>query len=517
MNDKLRLSYRGHVLGEYAVGPRPLAVGSGEHCDIVVHDPEVAEHHWLVVSRRGTVVAYDLACRQPRRAAARHVPLDSPLPLGRDYALTRVLDSRAREGLPDEASTDRIDPAVLSSARLGLLVGHGSSARRYYIDGRPLQVGSAADNDVVIADRAASGRHCRLEPGECGLVVRDLGSLNGTFVNGVKVLAAQLTGGSQIRVGRTDLRIVERSLRENGNPAVGMVAESAEMLGIVADTERMAALSWPVLIQGESGTGKECIASALHQAGPRSGGRFVALNAGGLPRELVESELFGHERGAFTGAVTIHRGVFEQANGGTLFLDEIGELPLDMQARLLRAIESQEIRRVGGESDIAVDVRLVCATHRDLNALVAEKRFRHDLFFRITRLLIEVPPLRSRPEDIRALTRHFLAQIAAEVGPRRLSTQAFARLEAHRWPGNARELSNVLSAACAATSSPCIDAADIERVLGQRAGRGDARSITAEIIERAVEEHDGNQSAAARALGISRSTLRDRLLRARGN
>ncbi len=513
--DKLRLFYRGRVLGEYAMDARPLAVGSGQHCDIVVHDPEVAEHQWLVVSRRGTVVAYDLARRPHRRAAARHLPPDSPLPLGRDWSLTRVLDARAGQGARGEAPADRFArTGVRTSAGLGVLVGYGSSARYYRIDDRPLLVGSDEDNDIVLADRAASSRHCRLEPGETGLLVRDLGSLNGTHVNGVRILSAQLGGGSQIRVGRTDLRVVERAAEPAGEAAGVIVAESLAMVGIVADLERMASLSWPVLVHGESGTGKERIARSLHEAGPRKRKRFVALNAGGLPRDLIESELFGHERGAFTGAVAIHRGVFEQADGGTLFLDEIGELPLDMQVRLLRAIESQEIRRVGGESEIAVDVRLVCATHRDLRALVAEKKFRHDLFFRIARLLIEVPPLRSRPEDIRALAIHFVAQIAPEVGLRQLSAAALERLNAYAWPGNARELCNVLSAACAATSSDCLEVADIERALGRMTGGRDAAAISLETIERALEEHDGNQSAAARSLGLARSTLRDRLKRA---
>jgi DNA-binding NtrC family response regulator len=226
---------------------------------------------------------------------------------------------------------------------------------------------------------------------------------------------------------------------------------------------------------------------------------------------LVESELFGHERGSFTGAVSAHRGVFERAHGGTLFLDEIGELPIELQSRLLRVIESGEIRRVGGETELSVKVRLVCATHRDLRTLASTGTFRHDLYFRIARLLIEVPPLRSRPEDVRALALHFLAQIASEIGPRRLTPVALSRLTAYSWPGNARELCNVLSAACAATSAAQIDSDDIERSLLRIAGSRASAKISVETLREAVKAHNGNHSAAARALGMARSTFRDRL------
>jgi DNA-binding NtrC family response regulator len=265
-----------------------------------------------------------------------------------------------------------------------------------------------------------------------------------------------------------------------------------------------------VLIVGESGTGKEGIALALHERSERCGQPFVAVNAGGLTRELVESQLFGHERGAFTGAANRHRGVFEQAQGGTLFLDEIGELPLEQQARLLRVLETGDIRRVGSENPTRVDVRLVCATHRDLRVMVADGTFRQDLFYRVARVVIQVPSLRVRPEDLRALVKRFLSEIARELGPRELSREALQRLLTHEWPGNVRELRNVLSAA-ATTCSGCIELGDIERALERVGGGSNTRELTSEMIRRALDESSGNQAAAARALGIPRSTLRDRL------
>jgi DNA-binding NtrC family response regulator len=290
-----------------------------------------------------------------------------------------------------------------------------------------------------------------------------------------------------------------------------MVARSPAMLKIFSEVKQLSKLSWPVLILGESGTGKEGIARALHEGGPRAARAFVALNAGGMARDLVESELFGHERGAFTGAASKHKGVFEQADGGTLFLDEIGELPPEMQKRLLRVIETNTVRRVGGESDFKVDVRLVCATHRDLRSMANTDRFRKDLYYRLSRLIVEVPPLRVRPEDVRVLATHFLRQIAVEVGCRSLSQNAVSLLTAYAWPGNARELCNVLSSACVATPSQRIEARDVQVALIRIGGPTALRTVSVEAIQQALIDHHGNQSAAARALGIARTTLRDRL------
>jgi len=236
----------------------------------------------------------------------------------------------------------------------------------------------------------------------------------------------------------------------------------------------------------------------------------VQVNCAAIPDELIESELFGHERGAFTGANAVHRGVFEQAHGGTLFFDEIGELPLELQARLLRALETNEIRRVGSERTIAVDVRLVCATHRDIRAMASTGQFRQDLYYRVARLVLHVPALRARPDDVGVLARHFLEQISNEIGRRELRDDALGRLLAYDWPGNARELRNVLCAA-AANSSVYIEPSDIERALAHL-GDGTGRSTPpSEAYRSALAQFGGNKSAAARALGIPRSTLRDRL------
>lgn len=505
--DALLLYRRGEPVREYVLEATPLEVGRGASCDIVVHDPSVPERAILVARDGAAVVTYDLA-QGGKLGPGRILPPGGAVALGREHVLSRIVEGRSRRLVGE--TQPLASSAKEGQCQLGILVGAGSDARRVSVGTRPLTVGSSPDNDVVLADRTVSAHHCRLEPGDGHLTIRDLGSRNGTWLDGVQVLTAKAYEGSRLRVGRTDLRLVPRGSRGDAR-ASGMIAASPAMLHVLGEVESHARLSWPVLIQGESGAGKEGIARALHLRGPRARGPFVALNAGGLPRELVESELFGHERGAFTGAVSARKGAFEQAEAGTLFLDEVGELPLDLQARLLRVLECWEIRRVGSEAPLRVDVRLVCATHRDLRAMVSEGSFREDLYYRIARLVLSVPPLRKRPEDILALADHFLSSIADEVGRRRLTDEARSRLLAHGWPGNARELRNVLSAAAASTPAEAIEAADVERAIRRIAGPVDARRGRLSNLEEVLERHKGNTSAAARALGIPRSTLRDRI------
>jgi DNA-binding NtrC family response regulator len=335
----------------------------------------------------------------------------------------------------------------------------------------------------VLADIAASHFHCRFEPSGDGLLLRDLDSSNGTFVNGLRIDRVLVDGGAEVRVGRSELRILA------GDPhgqlsGSALVAQSPAMLAVLAEAQRIARLPWPALILGESGSGKEGVAELLHAKSGRRG-PFCTLNAGGVPAGLCESELFGHERGAFTGASNARRGAFEQADGGTLFLDEIGELPLSLQARLLRVLESGEVKRVGGESARQVDVRIVCATHRDLRSMVAAGTFRQDLYFRIARLVLELPPLRARHEDIRALCVHFLQLLEPTLGRRALEPAALQRLLRYAWPGNVRELRNVLCAAAVMIGAECIELVHVERALDRVGGTGRA---TAPLASSALQE-----------------------------
>jgi transcriptional regulator with AAA-type ATPase domain/pSer/pThr/pTyr-binding forkhead associated (FHA) protein len=501
------------VVMRLPLGERPLELGRAPGCDLVLDDPELADRHWLVMRQRGTVVAYDVS-KHARRLHSQHVPLGQRFAVGRHHALVRDEERGREHELPRSSALVRDTEALLhhvervENAKLYIVVGQGSAARALRVGDEPLHIGRGPGNDLELSDRAVSARQCRLEPCGDGLVLRDLGSANGTLVNGVRIASALVRGGAHIRVGRTDLHLVGREIGRAGEAPV-MIATAPAMLSAIVQAEQAARFDWPALILGESGTGKEGIARLLHERGPRRARPYVALNSGGVPGELIESELFGHERGAFTGANGVRRGVFEQADGGTLFLDEIGELPMALQARLLRVLESGDVRRLGAESARRVNVRLVCATHRDLRAMAADGRFRADLYFRIARSVIELPALRARLEDVAPIAEHVLRGLAPMLGSKALSVEAADRLRGYSWPGNVRELRNVVSAAAASTLGAAIERSDVECALA-RLGAQDV-PVSDETLVDALQHHNGNLSAAARALGVPRTTLRDRL------
>ena len=322
-------------------------------------------------------------------------------------------------------------------------------------------------------------------------------------------------------------------------PGLPLVGRSAPMQAVYRMITRVLRNDLTVLVLGESGTGKELVAEAIHQLGHRKDGPFVAVNTAAIPAELIESELFGHEKGAFTGAVSRHAGKFEQANGGTLFLDEIGDMPLAAQTRLLRALQSGQIRRVGGREEVSVDVRIVAATNKDLVPMIAAGTFREDLFYRLNVVPITLPPLRERADDIPALARHFLHQAAGEGLPRRrLSDAAATQLALQPWRGNVRELRNFIYRLALLAREDQIDPAALEPLLvlqpGEASGGRDLdeavigwlrsnepaagsvydaalAAFERPLLADALRRTGGNQLRAAQLLGINRNTLRKRL------
>ena len=504
LSDVLCLSQGDERVRTFPLGARALEVGSHPECDIAVHASGVPGRALLVLPAEGTVYLYDLVAA-PGLAERSIMPIDRRVSIGAGYSIARC---KASVEPSSPVRTELLDGHPTSLRPIALAQGRGREARAFRIADRPLSIGAASDNAITLSDRAVSRFHCRIEPSEKGVLVRDLGSTNGTWVDGVRVQRIELRAGSRVRIGRTEFRVVGGGRPGMSASATPVVASSA-LLAVMADVDRFARLPWPALIHGETGVGKELVAQALHERSPRRSGPFVALNGGGLPRDLIESELFGHERGAFTGAVQSHRGAFEQAHGGTLFLDEVAELPPDLQTRLLRVLETWHVRRVGSELERRVDVRLVCATHRDLHRIVQEGSFRADLYYRIHRLVIDVPPLRYRVDDIGPLARHFLSSMEQEVGEKQLSAEAVRRLRLYSWPGNVRELRNALELAAIGCDGSIVDADVVDRALRRLADP--ASGPTADTLRRAIEEYGGNLSAAARALGIPRSTLRDRL------
>jgi transcriptional regulator with AAA-type ATPase domain len=381
-------------------------------------------------------------------------------------------------------------------------------------EGETVVVGSGEDAGIRVFDAAVSARHCALTVNQGELVLRDLGSKNGTFVGGARVESARLGPGATFVLGRVVMTCAPGArtpfAADAGVPPLpGVVGTSLAMRRVAREVRRLVDLKGPVLLRGETGSGKDVLARAMHGLGIRRARPFVPLNVGTLPRELADAELFGHERGAYTGAHGSREGAFVQAHGGTLFLDEIAELSLDLQVKLLRVLEDGEVRPIGGRARRTVDVRVVSATWAPLHRRVAEGSFRQDLYQRLAVFVVDVPPLRERRADIPALAARFLEDFAAELGPRELGSGALARLASYGWPGNVRELRNVLYRA-AASSGPRIGGGDIAASL-EIASSPERSSVSPEQARAAVASHGGNVSAAARQLGVARSTFRDLL------
>ncbi len=367
-----------------------------------------------------------------------------------------VVDKEAGSTVAQSVPTEHVSRSRIFT--LAITSGP-DKGKRVVLDGRSTTralVGQSEVCDVRLADREVSRRHAAFDHLGSSLRLTDLGSTNGTFVDRVRVVEALLTGGEMVRVGSSVLRIDDADADSSqapssSSPSVAprptgfgrVVGASRALVALYPLFERLAAATVPVVIEGETGTGKEALAEALHEMGPRAKRPFIIFDCTAVPPALIESELFGHERGAFTGATGSRRGVFEQAHGGTLFIDEIGDLELSLQPKLLRAIERSEIRRVGGDGWISVDVRIVSATRRDLDREVEEGRFREDLFHRLAVARVELPPLRHRQGDVRVLAPHFWQQLGGD--PAQLTEPLLTRWEAATWPGNVRELRNAVA------------------------------------------------------------------------
>ena len=398
----------------------------------------------------------------------------------------------------------------------------------YVSDKDRCTVGTDRANDVVLDDRSVSRFHCELHIDERGPRIRDLGSRNGTRVDGVRVQEAWLRPQTRIRAGRTQLEFrvtgEHNRLPLSERSELGtMVGRSVAMRALFAQLERVAPSDVSVLLHGETGTGKEEAAHTLHQLSRRADEPFVVFDCGAATASLLESRLFGHVAGAFTGATTDRVGLFERANGGTIFLDEVAELPLDMQPSLLRVLQAQEVLPVGGTDVREISVRVVAASHRDLRLEVAAGRFREDLFYRLAVIQLHLPPLRERLDDVPLLVERLVESMSIdrETRARLLSTQHLDNLRRAAWPGNVRQLKNHLERAVIFEEPPQMNAdsrAALDALVDTRVAYSEARRrIVARFgrayAERIVGEHDGNVSQAAKSAGVNRTYLH-RLLKA---
>ena len=430
----------------------------------------------------------------------------------------------------DDGQATTISAAVPTSGSGSLLhtfvlrvVNGPDTGKAFQVDptGGRILLGQSPACLVRLDDRAVSRRHAALEPDPSGLHLYDLGSTNGTFVNGIRALDVILSGGETIQMGATVVRVEPgEDVSEPASDQTrfgAFMGASDEIRRLYPLIDRIAASDIPVVIEGETGTGKEVLAEALHEAGTRAAGPFVVFDCTTVAANLLEATLFGHERGAFTGALASMPGLFEQAHQGTLFIDEIGDLDITLQAKLLRAIERSEVRRIGGRSWMRVDARVIAATRRDLDREVQAGRFRDDLFFRLAVARIELPPLRRRRKDIALLAAHFWQQLGG--APAALTGDVLKRLEDYDWPGNVRELRNAIAQRIAlgelappsrGTTGPAPASSDpLADILARDLPFPIARDRAMELFEERYVDHvlaqnGGNVTQAARAAGIGR-------------
>ena len=398
-------------------------------------------------------------------------------------------------------------------------------------DKERLRCGAHPTNDLVLAeDRTASRHHFEIINTERGWLLVDLNSTNGTFLDGRRIERAYLSAGAQIRAGSSTLTFAPIDEEVTVEPdregeLCGLVGQSVQMRQVFALIKKIAPMDVSVIIGGETGTGKELVARAIHELSGRKKGPMVVLDCGAIPPNLIESELFGHEKGSFTGAMMERPGAFERAHGGTIFLDELGELRFDLQPKLLRVLENREVRRVGGNDTLEVDCRVIAATNRDLPKEIAAGNFREDLFFRLSVINLQLPPLRQRREDIPLILKRALAEpeTVARHGKKRISPEALSLLMAYAWPGNVRELMNVLSHVLAFSEGEEVLPEHLPpRVRGQeREGPlpfnehltfKDAKEQLLENFEReyvtsVLTRCEGNLSRAARESGLHRKSI----------
>jgi transcriptional regulator with GAF, ATPase, and Fis domain len=398
--------------------------------------------------------------------------------------------------------------------------------------GRTLSVGTAPECDLVLTDDTVSRRHCEIELSESGFRVRDVGSTNGVRSGGYRVYDVACTEPIELVLGETTLGITPLSQTEDRERVAAqsfgdVLGASARMRELYAELERFAGTNLSMLIEGETGSGKDVVAESIHRASSRAEGPYIVFDCSAVAPTLIESELFGHERGAFTGATNARVGVFEQAHGGSLFLDEIGELPKELQPKLLRALERREVKRLGSQKLESVDVRVLAATNRSLAAEVASGGFRQDLYYRIAGARVYVPPLRERLEDIPLLVEHFLKLDAPHVANVHVPEQVWEMFRLHRWPGNVRELRSAVQRmvvapelalhssdrAAASTESAAPSVAEQQAVVPLRiARRTAADTFERDYLRALLRRTQGNISRAAAIAEVSRQMVQ-KLLR----
>jgi DNA-binding NtrC family response regulator len=507
-------------------------VGRAPECDVSLPDPALSRLQAQVERRGDHFFLLDRSGRGTRLGA--EIVTEAVLADGAEIALG-AWRALFRSVSPAEEGATRVsgDTSLRASgepprpARARLRVRERGRERVVALDSDAVTVGKDPANDVVLDDPFVSGRHLRLDRRAGRWHVRDLASTNGTLLAGVRVTEAELPVGALLTLG--DAEVVLEAPGESRRPAPadvfeGMISSDTAMRQMFDLLERVAPADAAVTILGETGTGKELVARALHRLSGRREATFIPVNCSAIAESLIESELFGHEKGAFSGAERLRKGAFEEADGGTIFLDEIGELPLDLQPKLLRTLEQGEVKRVGASRPLIVNVRVVAATHRDLRAQLRAGKFREDLYYRLCVVPVTVPPLRARRGDVRTLAEHFLERASPRGLALRFSDEALSKLEGYDWPGNVRQLKNTVQRALLfrgeglTVQAPAVTFEDARSVA---VGVGDddtlyVRGLKLEDLEReairlSLRRHRGKRAAVVKELGIAKSTVMKRI------
>ncbi len=533
-------SQKGEILFQFPLRQKTTRIGRSEECDITLSGESISRIHLILYESEKSYLA-----KNEGKTGFRHNGESKENVALRDgdkisFENWEILFTETEEVSSKEEETylSRVGSGEtkilhssligkeLHSERLQLKILEPQKAPRLYpIHQEVTTIGKSRSADLMIADPSCSEIHCKLLVKQNRIQILDLLSTNGVYVNRVKVKEAELEEGFEVRLGETKftLEFVSENKKiapievDSFGPLIGKSPAMRELYGLI---EQVAPTDATVCVLGETGAGKELVARALHDFSPRHLKSFVAINCGAISKELIESELFGHEKGAFTGAHQQRKGVFEQADGGTLFLDEMGELPLDLQSALLRVLETGKLRRVGGNQEISVDVRIICATHRDLSKQVQEGKFREDLFFRLFVFPVFLPPLRERREDVLLLAEHFLKMMTPPSKKIVLNPETIRYLESQDWKGNVRELKNSIQRAVVLSRSGEVEVdhlrlpqyskvavQDLEPILSVNT----LQEIEKQAILRELRVQGDNRLATAKALGIAKSTLYEKL------
>src|SRR5215472_4307617 len=524
---------RGEEVLRFGLDRSRTVLGRGDKSDVMIPDPTVSRRQAALLYDGQSTTLEDLSGKGTLVSGAaieRILLIDgSDIALGQWRAIYRERRGGAAEETTEvtgnHTAVQVVDQAPQRWQSAQIRVRQGLNEVVHKLVGEAFTLGLDPSNDIVVPDRFVSGKHLRITRKDNTFRVMDHRSTNGTFIGNVRVMEAEVPLFTSLRLGETELILEPVAAARKEAAYQGIIGNDSSVRQLAELIECVAPSSAAVAIFGESGTGKELVARAIHARSTRAARPFVPVNCAAISKDLIESELFGHEKGAFTGATNARRGAFEEADGGTLFLDEIGDLSLDLQAKLLRALESGEIKRVGASRPIHVDVRVVAATNRNLLGATKEQRFREDLYYRLCVVPLHLTPLRSRQGDIVTLAEHFVRKFSPRAQQIRLTSEALERLQRHSWPGNIRELKNVVHRALLLRRGPMIDGKDLsfdeeihpevgisvpEMPPGMSLEEMLAK-LERQIVENALRRCKNNRERVAKELKVARSTLFKRL------